>query len=190
MKSGWDQYGITTSLPSVNITIRRVSGTTPTCSGVGIGSEMSGGVRNIVVEDLYIRDSAAGVRIKTDKGRGGYIRNITMRNITMERVKVPIRFSRGANDHPDEKFDPKALPIVQGISIVDVVSVDSRKAPLLLGIEGAPFEDICMKNVRIQGLSSSISWNCEFVSGFSEGVFPVPCLELQKNGSSSRCSYS
>ncbi|CAI9753063.1 unnamed protein product [Fraxinus pennsylvanica] len=190
VKSGWDQYGITTSLPSVNITIRRVSGTTPTCSGVGIGSEMSGGVRNIVVEDLYIRDSAAGVRIKTDKGRGGYIRNITMRNITMERVKVPIRFSRGANDHPDEKFDPKALPKVQGISIVDVVSVDSRKAPLLLGIEGAPFEDICMKNVRIQGLSSSISWNCEFVSGFSEGVFPVPCLELQKNGSSSRCLYS
>ncbi|KAL2498589.1 Pectin lyase-like superfamily protein [Abeliophyllum distichum] len=104
VKSGWDQYGIATSRPSVNITIRRVSGTTPTCSGVGIGSEMSGGIRNVVVEDLYVRDSAAGVRIKTDKGRGGYIRNIIMRNLTMERVKVPIRFSRGANDHPDEKI--------------------------------------------------------------------------------------
>ncbi|KAK6150737.1 hypothetical protein DH2020_015669 [Rehmannia glutinosa] len=185
VKSGWDQYGINMAKPSVNITIRRISGTTPTCSGIGIGSEMSGGIRDVLVEDLYVRDSAAGVRIKTDKGRGGYITNITIRNIMMERVKVPIRFSRGANDHPDEKWDPKALPKVRGISISNVISLGSRKAPLLGGIEGAPFEDICMKNVSLFGLSSSVRWNCEFVSGFSDGVSPMPCLELQKNGSSS-----
>jgi polygalacturonase len=40
VKSGWDQYGIKMARPSSNIIIRRVSGTTPTCSGVGIGSEM------------------------------------------------------------------------------------------------------------------------------------------------------
>ncbi|KAK2985880.1 hypothetical protein RJ640_008704 [Escallonia rubra] len=110
IKSGWDQYGITMGRPSSNIIIRRVSGTTPTCSGVGIGSEMSGGISNVIVEDLHVRDSAAGIRIKTDEGRGGYIANITACNITMERVKVPIRFSRGANDHPDEGWDPKAVP--------------------------------------------------------------------------------
>ncbi|KAK4490655.1 hypothetical protein RD792_001346, partial [Penstemon davidsonii] len=190
VKSGWDQYGMSMARPSMNITIRRVSGTTPTCSGIGIGSEMSGGIKNILVEDLYIRDSAAGVRIKTDKGRGGYITNITIRNITMERVKVPIRFSRGANDHPDEKWDPKALPKIRGIYISNVISRDTRKAPLLVGIEGAEFEDICMKNVSILGLPSSVKWSCEFVSGFSESVSPVPCLELRKNGSSSWCSYS
>ncbi|XP_011099733.1 probable polygalacturonase isoform X2 [Sesamum indicum] len=190
VKSGWDHYGIRMARPSVNITIRRVSGTTPTCSGIGIGSEMSGGIRNVLVENLYVRDSAAGVRIKTDKGRGGYITNITIRNIMMERVKVPIRFSRGADDHPDEKWDSKALPKVKGISISNVISVDSRKAPLLQGIDGAPFEDICMKNVSISGLSPSVKWNCEFVSGFSDGVSPVPCFELQKNGSSSWCAYS
>ncbi|KAK4393773.1 putative polygalacturonase [Sesamum angolense] len=180
VKSGWDHYGIRMARPSVNITVRRVSGTTPTCSGIGIGSEMSGGIRNVLVENLYVRDSAAGVRIKTDKGRGGYITNITMRNIMMERVKVPIRFSRGADDHPDEQWDSKALPKVKGISISNVISVDSRKAPLLQGIDGAPFEDICMKNVSISGLSPSVKWNCEFVSGFSDGVSPVPCFELQK----------
>lgn len=190
MKSGWDQYGISMARPSVNITIRRVSGTTPTCSGIGIGSEMSGGIRNVLVEDLYVRDSSSGIRIKTDKGRGGYITNITIRNILMERVKVPIRFSRGADDHPDEKWDPKALPKVRGISISNVISMDSRKAPLLEGIEGAPFEDICMRNVSVLGLSPSVSWNCEFVSGISDGVSPMPCLELQQNGSSSWCSYS
>lgn len=189
VKSGWDQYGINMAKPSVNITVRRVSGTTPTCSGVGIGSEMSGGISNVLVEELYVRDSAAGVRIKTDKGRGGYITNITIQNVVMERVIVPLRFSRGANDHPDENWDPKALPIVRGISISDFVSKDSRKAPLLQGIEGAPFEDICLKNVSLLGLSPSVRWNCVFVSGVSDGVFPAPCLELelQRNGSSSWC---
>ncbi|XP_042024404.1 probable polygalacturonase [Salvia splendens] len=123
VKSGWDQYGIATAKPSVNITVRRVSGTTPTCSRIGIGSEMSGGISHVLVEDMYIRDSATGVRIKTDKGRGGYITNITIQNVVMERVKVPLRFSRGTNDHPDEKWDPNALPLVRGIRISNVVRI-------------------------------------------------------------------
>ncbi|KAA8531077.1 hypothetical protein F0562_005786 [Nyssa sinensis] len=190
VKSGWDQYGINMARPSSNIIIRRVLGTTPTCSGVGIGSEMSGGISNVTIEDLHVRDSAAGVRIKTDQGRGGYIANITIRNITMERVKVPIRFSRGANDHPDEGWDPKAVPKVKGIFITNVVSLNSIKAPILEGLENAPFEGICMKNVSILGLAPSVRWNCEHVLGFTDGVTPMPCPQLLNNSSSSWCSYS
>lgn len=188
VKSGWDQYGITMARPSSNIIIRRVSGTTPTCSGVGIGSEMSGGISNVIVEDLHVRDSAAGIRIKTDKGRGGYIENITINNIKMERVKIPLRFSRGANDHPDEGWDPKALPQVKGIVVSNVVSLDTKKAPLLEGIEGSPVEGICMKNISIVGLAPSMAWSCEFVSGYSCDVWPKPCQQLQKNDSIPWCS--
>ncbi|KAJ8638410.1 hypothetical protein MRB53_012677 [Persea americana] len=124
VKSGWDKYGINLAHPSSNITIRRVSGTTPTCSGVGIGSEMSGGISNMLVEDLHVWDAAAELRVKTDRGRGGYITNITIANMTMERVKIPIRFSSGSNDHPDEWWDPNALPVVRGIFIGNVTSVD------------------------------------------------------------------
>ncbi|KAF2284440.1 hypothetical protein GH714_021879 [Hevea brasiliensis] len=89
VKSGWDQYGIKMAHPSSNIVVKRVSGTTPTCSGVGIGSEMSGGIFNVTIEDLHVWDSAAG-------------------------------FSRGSNDHPDEGWDPNAMPIVKGVSISNV----------------------------------------------------------------------
>lgn len=167
--------------PSSNIVIRRVSGTTPTCSGVGIGSEMSGGISNIRIENLHIRNSAAGIRIKTDKGRGGYIVNITITNISMDKVKVPLRFSRGADDHPDDGWDPKALPKIKDIYITNVVSFNSRKAPMLLGIEGAPFEGICMKNVSLLGLPPTVQWNCEHISGFVNGVSPSPCALLQRN---------
>ncbi|KDP42567.1 hypothetical protein JCGZ_24341 [Jatropha curcas] len=187
VKSGWDQYGIKMARPSSNIIVRRVSGTTPTCSGVGIGSEMSGGIFNVMIEAVHIWDSAAGVRIKTDEGRGGYIANITINNITMERVKIPIRFSRGSNDHPDEEWDPKALPIVKGVRISNVVSLNSTKAPVLLGIKNSPFSDICMKNVTLIGLTSSASWHCEFVTGFANKVLPVPCPQLQNNVSASGC---
>lgn len=189
VKSGWDHYGIAMARPSSNIIVRRVSGTTPTCSGVGIGSEMSGGIFNVTVDQLHVWDAAAGVRIKTDKGRGGYIENITIRNIKMERVKIPIRISRGSNDHPDEGWDPKALPKIRGISFVNVVSVNTTKAPVLAGIMGTQFEEICMKNVSLLGLAPSTKWQCQFVSGFTSQVFPLPCPQLQ-NKSSSWCSFS
>ncbi|WCJ37837.1 Pectin lyase-like superfamily protein [Euphorbia peplus] len=190
VKSGWDQYGIAMGRPSSNIIIRRISGTTPTCSGVGIGSEMSGGIVNVTIEDLHLWDSAAGVRIKTDTGRGGYIANITIRNITMERVKVPIKFSRGSNDHPDDGWDPKANPVVKGVTISNVVSLNSTKAPVLKGIKDSPFGEICMKNVTMIGLASSATWHCEFVSGYANDVFPMPCPQLQNDINSSWCSYS
>ncbi|OAY36104.1 probable polygalacturonase isoform X2 [Manihot esculenta] len=189
VKSGWDQYGIKMAHPSSNILVKRVAGTTPTCSGVGIGSEMSGGIFNVTIEDLHVWDSAAGVRIKTDKGRGGYISNITISNITMERVKIPIRFSRGSNDHPDEGWDRNAIPVVKGVSISNIVSLNSTKAPVLQGIKDAPFGGICMKNVTLIGLASA-SWHCEFISGFAKDVFPMPCPQLQNNASTSWCSYS
>ncbi|KAK9162529.1 hypothetical protein Syun_003431 [Stephania yunnanensis] len=151
---------------------------------------MSGGVANIVVEDLHVFNSAAGVRIKTDKGRGGYIRNITITNITMDRVKIPIRFSKGSNDHLDEEWNPKAILKVKGILISNVVSVDTGRAPLLEGIEDMPFEDICLNNITLLGLPSSVSWQCEFVLGASARVFPTPCPELRMNGSSPLCLFS
>ncbi|OMO57189.1 Glycoside hydrolase, family 28 [Corchorus capsularis] len=188
VKSGWDQYGITMARPSSNIVVRRISGTTPTCSGIGIGSEMSGGIFNVTIEDMHVWNSAAGVRIKTDKGRGGYIANITISNITMDRVKIPIRLSRGSNDHPDDGWDPKAIPKIKGIFISNIVSMNSTKAPVLAGIEGASFEGICLKNVTLLGLAPTAAWHCEFVSGCTSGVFPLPCPQLQNNGSSPCCS--
>lgn len=191
IKSGWDQYGIAMARPSTNIIVRRVSGTTPTCSGVGIGSEMSGGISNITIEDLHVWDSAAGVRIKSDKGRGGYIANVSISNIRMERVKIPIRLSRGSNDHPDDGWDPKAVPRFKDILIRNVVSVNSTKAPVLEGVEGSSFEGLCFKNITLLGVALSATWHCEYVSGFATGVFPLPCPELQNSGnSSSWCSPS
>ncbi|KAJ8453090.1 hypothetical protein Cgig2_014853 [Carnegiea gigantea] len=172
LKSRWDQYGIAVAQPSSNIIVQRISGTTPTCSGVGIGSEMSEGVYTITIENIHVWDSTAGVRIKTDVGRGGYIANISISNLRLE----------GANDHPDDRWDPKAFPRVWRVFISDVVSENSQKAPEILGIEGSPYKGICLRNVTILGLSSSkTTWHCEHVLGSTSNVYPPPCPELGVN---------
>ncbi|XP_039121430.1 probable polygalacturonase [Dioscorea cayenensis subsp. rotundata] len=184
LKSGWDQHGIRMHRPSSNIIIRRVSGTTPTCSGVGIGSEMSGGISNVLVEDLNVWNSSAAVRIKTDRGRGGYITNITITNVTMKMIKIPIRFSRGSDDHPDDNWDRKALPRINGIFISNIVGVGIMKAPVLEGMEGTIFDRICLKNVSLDCQGNRAKWQCEFVAGKSDNVFPSPCDQLRSNVSS------
>uniref|UniRef100_J3MPN4 Polygalacturonase n=1 Tax=Oryza brachyantha TaxID=4533 RepID=J3MPN4_ORYBR len=189
IKSGWDQYGISVGKPSSNIIIQRVSGTTPTCSGVGLGSEMSGGISNVIVRDLHIWNSAQAVRIKSDVGRGGYITNITIENISMEKVKVPIRFSRGADDHSDDRYDRSALPRISDVRIRNVVGVDLQRAPILEAVHGAVYEGICFRNVSLRVIRRQDRWQCESVYGEAHDVFPAPCEEFRRNGSS-WCGHS
>lgn len=180
IKSGWDEYGIAVGRPSSNIIIRRVSGTTPTCSGIGIGSEMSGGIEGVVVENLNVYNASAGVRVKTDMGRGGYITNITISNLTLENVKIPIKFTANSNDHPDSNWDPNALPRIKGIIIRDVVGKDIHNAPSFKGLHKTPFVDICLSNIKLEGIPQGrTAWHCEFVEGFSANVSPSPCSNFQ-----------
>ena len=80
IKSGWDCYGVDYGKPSVNITIRNI-----TChgysAGIAIGSEMSGGVENVTVENVRFTKSNKPVDIKVGKTRGGYVKNIVYRDI-------------------------------------------------------------------------------------------------------------
>ncbi|GLJ55772.1 hypothetical protein SUGI_1197610 [Cryptomeria japonica] len=188
VKSGWDEYGINVGQPSSNIVIQRVIGTTPTCSGIGIGSEMSGGISDVLVKDFIVYNASAGIRVKTDTGRGGYITNITISNFQMENVKVPIKFTSDSNDHPDNKWDINALPLIRGIKIKDVVGKDIHNAPSFKGLKKAPFVDIVLSNIHLEGIPQGRNWHCEYVEGFSANVSPPPCSnflpQTKSNGSS------
>lgn len=148
---------------------------------------MSGGISNVLVRDLHVWNSASAVRLKTDVGRGGYITNITIMNVMMEKVKVPIRFSRGADDHSDDKYDRSAMPRISNVLVIDVVGVDLQRAPMLEAVHGAVYEGICFRNVSLRGIKRQDGWHCESVYGEAHEVYPAPCEVLQKNGSSSWC---
>ncbi|XP_065859891.1 probable polygalacturonase isoform X2 [Euphorbia lathyris] len=179
IKSGWDEYGISYGRPSRNITIHRLVGQTRSSSGIAIGSEMSGGVSDVHAEDLLFYNSNTAIRIKTSPGRGGYVRNIYVSNVTLTDVNIAIRFTGLYGEHPDEQYDPKALPIIERITIEDVKGNNIKYAGILDGIEADSFLDICLSNISLNVTSES-PWNCSNIQGYSDSVTPETCEPLRE----------
>ncbi|XP_058078700.1 probable polygalacturonase [Magnolia sinica] len=182
IKSGWDQYGIAYGRPSSNIHIRNLVVQSTVSAGLSIGSEMSGGVSNITVENLLVWDSKRAVRIKTSPGRGGYVRHISFRNLTFSNTRVGIIIKTDYNEHPDEGYDPKILPILEDISF-DGVHGSGVRVPVR--IHGS--EEIPVKNISFRGMFVGISYKkkhifqCSHVYGrVVGGIFPAPCDNLDR----------
>lgn len=189
VKSGWDEYGIAYGRRSSSITIRRVTGSSP-FAGIAIGSETSGGVENVLAEHITLYNVGVGIHIKTNVGRGGIIKNITVSNVYIENARKGIKIAGDVGDHPDDKFNPSALPVVKGITIKDVWGVKVLQAGLILGIKNSPFTGICLSNINLRGTTEPRSppWKCSDVSGASHQVSPWPCSELSNAQHKSYCS--
>ncbi|KAI3841067.1 hypothetical protein MKX03_001261 [Papaver bracteatum] len=174
IKSGWDEYGISYASPSSNITIRRLIGETGLGAGIAIGSEMSGGVSNVHADSLRFFNSDHGIRIKTAPGRGGYVRNVYISDLTMTNVRIAIRFSGQFGEHPDDFYDSKALPRIEKISIKDVRGENISTAGLLEGLKDDNFVNICLSNITLS-VTKQPAWNCSYVQGYSNLVSPRTC---------------
>ncbi|KAK6147622.1 hypothetical protein DH2020_018534 [Rehmannia glutinosa] len=180
IKSGWDQYGTAYGRSSKNILIRNLVVRSNVSAGISIGSEMSGGVSNITVENVHVWNSRRAVRIKTAPGRGGYVRDITYRNLTFDNVRVGIVIKTDYNEHPDGGFDPKAFPILKDISYT---SIHGEGVRVPVRIQGSA--EIPVINVTFQDMSVGITnkkkhiFQCAFVQGRVIGtIFPAPCDNL------------
>ncbi|CAL0311172.1 unnamed protein product [Lupinus luteus] len=187
IKSGWDEYGIAFSRPSTNIIIHRLTGKTQTSAGIAIGSEMSGGISEVHAENIHFHDSYNAIRIKTSPGRGGYVRNIYVSNMSLVNVDIAIRFTGLYGDHPDEYYDPNALPIIEKITIEDVIGQNIKHGGIIEGIKGDNFINICLSNI-ILNVTSRYAWNCSYVEGYSDLVVPQACESLKGRIFSDHCS--
>uniref|UniRef100_M1AB83 Polygalacturonase n=1 Tax=Solanum tuberosum TaxID=4113 RepID=M1AB83_SOLTU len=72
LKSGWDEYGISYGKPTSNVHVRGVRLQSFAGAGMAFGSEMSGGISNVLVEHVYLHDSLLGIELKTARGRGNF----------------------------------------------------------------------------------------------------------------------
>lgn len=143
---------------------------------------MSGGVSNVTVENLLVWNSRRGVRIKTAPGRGGYVRHITYKNLTLDNVRVGIVIKTDYNEHPDDGYDRKALPVLKDISFT---SIHGQGVRVPVRIHGS--EEIPVKNVTFRDMSVGLTYKkkhifqCAFVQGRVIGtIFPAPCENLDR----------
>ncbi|XP_047323778.1 probable polygalacturonase [Impatiens glandulifera] len=189
VKSGWDQYGIAFGMPTKQLVIRRLTCISPTSAVIALGSEMSGGIEDVRAEDILAINSESGVRIKTAVGRGGYVKDIYVKGMTMKTMKWAFWMTGNYGSHPDDKYDPNAYPVIQNINYRDMVGENVTMAARLEGIVGDPFTGICISNVTL-GLApktKKVPWTCTDVEGVTSDVVPQPCNLLPQ--SSKKCDF-
>ncbi|KAK9121221.1 hypothetical protein Syun_018838 [Stephania yunnanensis] len=189
VKSGWDEFGIAYAMPTQHLIIRRLTCISPDSAVIALGSEMSGGIEDVRAEDITAIHSESGIRIKTGVGRGGFVKDIFVRRMTMQTMKWAFWMTGNYGSHADDHYDPKALPVIQGISYSDMVAENVTMAARLEGIDGDPFTGICISNVTIgmAAKAKKVPWTCTDVSGGTNGVSPSPCDSLP--GQAKTCPF-
>jgi len=86
IKSGKNPEGNIINIPTRNISI--FDCISEFGHGIIIGSEMSGGIENIEIWDCDITNSSSGFEIKTTRKRGGYVKNISVRDSGFSRIII------------------------------------------------------------------------------------------------------
>lgn len=128
--------------------------------GIVIGSEMSGGVRNVAVSNCVFQDTDRGIRLKTRRRRGGAMERLSFQNIIMDRVICPFTFNMyyycgaaGKERHVWEKVPypvDETTPQVQDILINNVMVFDAQAAAgFFYGLPEAPIRRVTISNTRI-----------------------------------------
>jgi polygalacturonase len=148
IKSGKDIPGRTKAAPAENYTITNctmLSGH----GGVVIGSEMSGGVRNIAISNCIFDGTDRGIRIKTTRGRGGAVEdvrvdNIIMRNIRDQAFVMDMEYSRSAPEPLSER-----TPAIRNIRFSNITAY-TKDAGFINGLAEMPVENISFYDIYLQ----------------------------------------
>jgi len=160
--------------------------------GVSIGSPTKGGVSDITVENCTFTNTECGIRIKSDRDRGGLLQNLTYRNLKMTNVGMPILIY-AAYAAKDKKYrDLKKLtpeiaatypsapvtdltPIYRNISFYNITATaeKGKRAGLIWGLPEAAVSNVLLQNVNITA-------DNPFGVFFADSVKLVNCKILTK----------
>ncbi len=164
IKSGRDAAGRKRAMPTENVIIR---GCTVYSShgGFVIGSEMSGGAKNIHVSNCTFIGADIGLRFKTTRGRGGVVENIFIKDIYMKDIpgeailfdmyyaaKDPIPLAGEKRELPKVEFLPvdETTPVFKNFHISNVYVYGAEKAIFIRGIPEMHVKEIVLENMVFQ----------------------------------------
>lgn len=153
IKSGRDNDGRRVGVPSENIIVRNCT-MKDGHGGVVIGSEISGGARNVFIENCRM-DSPnldRALRFKSNALRGGIIENVFMRNVQVGRVAeavLTIDFLYDTGDKGPHR------PVLRNVLIENVTSTSSPRVMWVVGFPGAVIEDVRFQNCTFRGIEAT-----------------------------------
>lgn len=152
MKSGKDKDGRDRGVPSSNVLI---DGCTVYHGhgGFVIGSEMSGGCKDIVARNCVFIGTDVGLRFKSTRGRGGVVENIYVDNIKMTDIPgEALIFDLYYGIKPGAPVPPvtEETPSFRNIFIKDVVCRSAGRAALFNGLPEMPMKNVVLEDCRFR----------------------------------------
>ncbi|MCP2167827.1 glycoside hydrolase family 28 protein [Goodfellowiella coeruleoviolacea] len=148
IKSGRNADGRRVNVPSERILIENCEFRAGH-GGVTVGSEMSGGVRDVFARDLHLSspDLNTALRFKTNSVRGGFIENVHARDITVGTVaSSAIEIDFNYEEGPGHGFNP----LVRGIDVRDMTVDTAQRALSLRGYADDPVQDVRLTRVNFK----------------------------------------
>lgn len=166
IKSGRDEAGRKRGMPTENVIVRNCT-VYHAHGGFVIGSEMSGGARNLFVENCTFIGTDIGLRFKTTRGRGGIVENIFIKDISMKDIageailfdmyyaaQDPVPLAGEKREPPKVETLPvtEATPQFRRFYISNVVCDGAEKAIFVRGLPEMNVKDIVMENMVLQAV--------------------------------------
>jgi polygalacturonase len=152
IKSGRNRDGRRVGVPSENVIIRNCE-MKDGHGGVTIGSEMSGGVRNVYAENCKLSSPNLNqaLRFKTNAMRGGTIENVYFRNMEIGEIsdavlQIDFNYEEGANG-PER-------PVVRNIDLRDVTCKKAKYALNLRGFANSPIQGVHLERCRFENVAA------------------------------------
>lgn len=129
--------------------------------GVVIGSEMSGGIRNVVISNCVFDGTDRGIRLKSRRGRGGYVEDIRIGTILMTNVDTPfvmnLYYFCGGKQGDTYVSGKEAIPVddrtpaFRNIHLSNITAKEINAcAGFIYGLPEQPVENITFDNVSIR----------------------------------------
>ena len=125
--------------------------------GISIGSEVVGGVRNVLVTNCTFVDTDNGIRIKSSRGKGGVVENITFTDLTMKNVHPAISIAAYYQQSTHAKY-PKGdvaqpmtdtTPVFRNITIKNLTATSTKEAGLIVGLPESLVENLVLENINL-----------------------------------------
>ncbi|MPR33764.1 glycoside hydrolase family 28 protein [Salmonirosea aquatica] len=148
IKSGRNADGRRINVPSQNIIIRNCTMANGH-GGVVMGSEISGGVRNVFAHDCKMSspELERALRIKTNTARGGTVENIYLKDIEVGQVKEQTIIATMIYEDTGN-----FMPTIRNIEVRNMTVEQGGKTGILLeGYPESPVQNIRLINVTIKG---------------------------------------
>jgi polygalacturonase len=145
IKAGRDQDGWRVGRPCRRIVVRACEYRGTAGGGMSIGSEMSGGVEQVFCEDYRMNDVTHGLYFKSNNDRGGFIRDVHFRRVTIARAQCPVIVTTDYHGYRGGSF-PTAL---SDVSISDVTCGEAIVGVSLAGSADAPLRAITLRDVTV-----------------------------------------